>query len=287
MPFLRSVYSRWQHQTRFEQISWIGLLLFFSFLIWHLSFIHGLVPGPYHFAIQFHRIFLPGFWCLVLAILPVSIVFPVTTLRGIKRRWSKILGLVLLGAVSIVVLIPILFSQSGPMGLLGLLILAVLFDIWWILIIFTRFSQRVRTKSVVAFSVFLVLLVSLIPIGGFSFVSVDSLKVKDWNKSYHAGFMMSMDIQGQLTLFECGPMGLFCRQIYRYCDNLGPLASGDAILLWADERLSLTFPSSDKSASDIYAGKSPLYQRSKDKILINTPSFDTESLRDVNCRFSF
>ncbi|MBT9317416.1 hypothetical protein [Leptothoe spongobia] len=287
MPFLRHIYSLWQRQNRFEQISWIGLLLFLSYLAWHLSFIHGLVPGPYHLAIQFQRIFLPGFWCLVLAIVPASVLFPVTTLRGIKRRWSKFLGLMLLGIISIVVLIPILFSQSGPMGLLGLLILAILFDIWWILILISRFPQRVRTKSVVAFLVFVVLLVSLIPVGGFSFVSVDSLKVKDWNKHYHAGYMMSMDIQGQLTLFECGPVGLFCRQVYRYCDNLGPLASGDVILLWVDDRLSLSFPSNNKSASEIYAGKSPLYQRSQDTILIDTPSFDSESLRDSSCRFSF
>ena len=185
-----------------------------------------------------------------------------------------------------VVMVPTLFI-FGPLGLLKLLALAILLDIWWVLLMVKRFPQRIKQKSVIAFSILLVLCVSLIPVGGFSFAAADSLNVKDWNKSYHAGYMMSMDLQGQLVLVECDPTGLFCQQIYRYCDNLGPNSWESANLSWSDERLSLAFPPNNHSASDIYAGRAPLYERSKDTVLINTPSFDSESLRDVNCRFSF
>ena len=261
MLFLRSLYCFWQHQTRVEQIGWIGILLFLGYLLWHVLFVTDFIPGPYHLVAQLHPVFFFVFWCLLLVIVPVSFVFPVTTLRRIKRRWLKIIGLGLLGLGITAALIPVLAMNAGIHGLLLLLMLSIFFDIWWILIVVRRFPERIRTRSEIAFSVLLVLILLLIPIGGFGFESVDSLTVKEWGKSYHVGYMSFDDI-GKLALYECGSVNLFCQEIYHYCNNLGP--SPDSISLsWArgaEDRLSLKL------------GSSSLYVRSRDNVVFKESS---------------
>lgn len=273
MLLLKSLYSLWQRLTRAEQIGWIGLLLSLSCVLWHVLFITDLMPGPYPLVAQVHQLLFFTFWLLLFAIVPICFIFPATTLRRIKHRWLKIILLGLLGAGTTALLIPVAIIGLGIGGLLSLLILAICFDIIWILTVVQHTPGRVRLKNEIAFSALLALMFLLTPIGGYEFESLDRLSIQEWGKSYHVSYM-NFRAPGKLTLFECGPARVFCRKIYHFCEYGGP--SSDATLTWADDILSLTF------------NDSVIYQRykSQDNRLVNDPGASVIGSHNGNCQAS-
>lgn len=263
MRFLQCLCHRWQHQTRLEQISWLGLLLFLGYLAWHRSFVAGVLPGPYLVVRSLHGFFSLGFWGLLLVMSFASFIFPVIILRGVSRRWLKFAGLALLGIISIVGALPLLvWSGMGIPGLLLLFFLAIFLDITWVGIAAKRFAGQLNIRTVVVFSLLVVLTIGFFPFSGYGFDPVDSLEVKAWNRSYHAAYM-SFDAVGKLALYECGPTKLLCQEIYSYCNNLGSRPEQYMSLDWAGEsekRLTLSF------------NGSVLYTRSKGDVISAEPN---------------
>lgn len=249
MQLLQHLYSRWQRWPLVPKICWVGLLLLFTYFIWHTLFINGAVPGPYPVVAFFHNFFLLAGWCSLFLMGSASFIFPAVVLKKVRRRWLKIIALTLLAIVSMTVL-PVLFFINGG-GLPAVIFfpyLVTFFQVLWIIIVINQEPQRFYRNRVIAFSVLVGLTIGLMPFKGYSVYPVDAIRADAWGTSYHLSYM-NFDAQGQLSLYECGPHRLLCRKIYHYCNDLGPKGAGE--LSWANGRLTLTL------------GSTELYQRFK------------------------